>query len=358
MIRRNAYSWKCDRPAAFHGTLRHSPPDATLAAALSGELAGQLRRHFAAAAVTLAPGPGQGNHLTWLATVDGRPLFIRVENGPEADGHLAVESAVLERVRAAGVPTPRVYGCDVSHREVDFSWQALERIDASDLNHWFREGLLDGDVIAPAIGRAVATWQEIVPAGFGVLDTALQGAWPTYAEFFHLRLDEHLAFLARHGLISLPERTEITAEIERHESLLALDRACLVHKDLALWNILGTPREIAAFIDFDDAVGGDPLDDLSLLGCFHDGGFLRQAVAGYASVRPLPAEHRRRFWLHLLRNMLVKAVIRTGAGYFDRADDLFLIGRGGTGADLRRFTVARLARALRGLRDDDDIEAL
>jgi Ser/Thr protein kinase RdoA (MazF antagonist) len=28
---------------------------------------------------------------------------------------------------------------------------------------------------------------------------------------------------------------------------------CLVHKDLALWNILGTEREIAAFIDFDDS---------------------------------------------------------------------------------------------------------
>jgi aminoglycoside phosphotransferase (APT) family kinase protein len=354
MIRRNAYSWKCDRPAAFHGTLRREAADATLAAAVAAE----LRRYYATNSVTLAPGPGRGNHLTWLATVDGRPLFIRVENGPEADGHLAVESAVLERVRAEGVPTPRVYGCDVSRRGIDFSWQALERIDAPDLNHWFREGLLDGDAIAHAIGRAVATWQEIEPAGFGVLDTDLHGAWPTYADFYHLRLDEHLAFLVRHGLISLPERAEITAEIERHGGLLALDRACLVHKDLALWNILGTPRDIAAFIDFDDAVGGDPLDDLSLLGCFHDRAFLRQAVAGYASVRPLPAEHRRRFWLHLLRNMIVKAVIRAGAGYFDRDDGLFLIGRGSTGSDLRRFTVARLERALRGLRDDDEIEAL
>lgn len=354
MIRRNAYSWKCDRPAAFHGTLRRDAADATLAAALSGE----LQRHFATNSVTLAPGPGRGNHLTWLATVDDRAIFIRVENGPEADGHLAVESALLERVRAAGVPTPRVYGCDVSRRRANFSWQALERIDAPDLNHWFREGRLDSTAIAHAIGRAVGTWQEIVPVGFGVLNTALQGAWPTYADFYHLRLDEHLAFLARHGLVSLTQRAEITAEIARHDSLLALDRACLVHKDLALWNILGTPREIAAVIDFDDAVGGDPLDDLSLLGCFHDRGFLRQAVAGYASVRSLPAEHRRRFWLHLLRNMVVKAVIRTGAGYFDRADDLFLIGRGGTGADLRRFTVARIARALRGLRDEDPIEDL
>lgn len=354
MSRRNAYSWKCDRPAAFHGTAFRGEP----AAELRRDLAAELGRHFGTGPVPVRPGPGQGNHLTFLAEADGLPLFIRVEHGPERDDHLAVESVVLDRVREAGVHTPRVFGCDVSRRSVDFSWQALERIDAPDLNHWFREGRLDSAAIAPAIGQAVATWQEIVPAGFGVLDTALQGAWPTYADFFHLRLDEHLAFLARHRLISLPERAEITAEIARHDSLLAFDRACLVHKDLALWNILGTPREIAAFIDFDDAVGGDPLDDLSLLGCFHDGAFLRQAVAGYVSVRPLPAEHRRRFWVHLLRNMIVKAVIRTGAGYFDRDNGLFLIGRGGTGADLRRFTVARLARALRGLRDDDPIDTL
>lgn len=354
MNRRDAYSWKCDRPAAFHGTQARGTPDATLTDAVAGE----LRRHFDAVSVTLSPGPGQGNHLTWLAHVDGRPLFIRVENGPEADGHLAVESVVMDRVRAVGVPTPRVFGCDVSRRRVPFAWQALERFDAPDLNHWFREGTLDRDGIALAIGRAVATWQAVAPEGFGVLDARLAGAWPAYADFYHRRLDDHLDFLARHGLLSTTLRADIEAEIARHRGLLDLDRACLVHKDLALWNILGTADRIDAFIDFDDAVGGDPLDDLSLLGCFHDGPFLRQAFAGYASVRPLPAEHRRRFWMHLLRNMLVKGVIRVGAGYFDRDDSLFLIGRGGTGADLRRFTVARIERALRGLRDDEGVDDL
>ena len=354
MSRRDAYSWKCDRPAAFHGTRPRSAPDATLGGALGEE----LRRHFTATTVALRPGPGQGNHLTWIAEVDGRSLFVRVEDGPEGDGHLAVESAVLERVREAGVPTPRVFGCDASRRRVPFAWQALERIDAPDLNHWFREGGLDHDAVAPAIGRAVASWQAIVPRGFGVLDAGLDGAWPAYADFYHLRLDEHLDFLVRHGLIGPALRDGITAEIERHRALLDLDGACLVHKDLALWNILGTSDRIVAFIDFDDAVGGDPLDDLSLLGCFHDGPFLSRALAGYASVRPLPAEHRRRFWMHLLRNMIVKGVIRVGAGYFQRDGGLFLIGRGGTGADLRRLTVDRIERALRGLRDDEGVDAL
>ena len=114
----------------------------------------------------------------------------------------------------------------------------------------------------------------------------------------------------------------------------------------------------AAFIDYDDAIGGDEMDDLSLLACFHDTAFLHKAFDGYASVRPLPAEHLRRFWLHLLRNMIVKAVIRVGAGYFDRTAGIFLIGSGGSGADLCQFTHARLDLALRGLRESSNLTLL
>jgi len=154
------------------------------------------------------------------------------------------------------------------------------------------------------------------------------------------------------------ETGEIAAEIERHRALLAVERGCLVHKDLALWNILGSAAHVAAFIDWDDAISGDPMDDLSLLGCFHDGAILARALTGYTLVRPLPPEHRRRFWLHLLRNMIVKAVIRVGAGYFERGDGFYLVGAGRSGADLRAFTHARLAAALRGLREDLAIESL
>jgi len=259
---------------------------------------------------------------------------------------------VLDRVRAVGVRTPEVLGCDASRRQVDFAWQALERIAAPDLNRWFRQGTLDVERIAPAIGRAVAMWQSISCRGFGSLDAKLDGALPAYVDYFHLRLDEHLSFLVRRGFLSTARRDEIAEEIEKHRDLLSIDRGCLVHKDLALWNILGTPNEIAAFIDFDDAVGGDPTDDLALSACFHDGPFVLRVIDGYAEVRPLPDDFERRLWLHLLRNMLVKAVIRVGAGYFDRDGGFFLIGRGSGGDDLRRFTEARIATALSGLRGD------
>ena len=354
MNRRDIHYWKCDRPAAFHGTQSRGEPDGRTAQ----QLAAELRRHFATENVVLSPGDGQGNHLTWNADVEGRTLFIRVENGPEGDGQLAIESAVLDRVRAAGVPTPRVFGCDASRSRVAFAWQALERIAAPDLNHWFRQGALDVPRVAFDIGRAVAGWQTITLDGFGALDAGLHGYRPTYADYYRLRLEQHLDFLVRRGFMAGAERAEIAAEIEHHRSLLALERGCLVHKDLALWNILGSPREIVAFIDFDDAISGDPLDDLSLLACFHDAAFLQGAFDGYESVRALPGEAPRRFWLHLLRNMIVKAVIRVGAGYFDRDSGFFLIASGSSGADLRRFTRERIRTALDGLRENKGLDGL
>jgi fructosamine-3-kinase len=345
MSRRDIYYWKCDRPAAFHGTQSRGEVDANLAVQLEKELC----RHFDTKNVLLSPGAGQGNHLTWNADIDGTPLFIRVENGPEKDAHLAVESALLDRVREAGVVTPRVFGCDASRSRVSFAWQALERISAPDLNHWFKQGTLEVPKIAFEIGAAVARWQAITFEGFGVLDDQLRGYRVSYADYFHLRLDEHLRFLTERGFLANAD--EIRAEIEKHRSLLDVAEGCLVHKDLALWNILGSEREIDAFIDFDDSIAGDAMDDLSLLACFHDAAFLRRAFEGYQSVRELPEEHVRRFWLHLLRNMIVKAVIRVGAGYFDRDAGFFLIGSGSSGADLRRFTLERLALALGGLRE-------
>ena len=66
----------------------------------------------------------------------------------------------------------------------------------------------------------------------------------------------------------------------------------------------------------------------------------------------------RRFWLHLLRNMIVKSVIRVGAGYFDRDDGFFLISSGISGQSLREFTHSRLDLALQGLRNSSSIDIL
>jgi len=349
MTRREIYYWKCDRPAAFHNTaIRGGDVDE-----IGRRLEDELRAHFSAREVLVRPGSGQGNHITFEADVDGVAMFVRVENGPEQDGHLAIESRIADLVRGSGVPVPRVHGCDASRTRVPFAWQALERIAAKDLNHWMKRGELDGRQIAFGIGVAVAKWQGLTFPGFGVIEEGengrLQGGHAHYADAYHLQLERHLAFLEERGFLSVDERARIECEIAAHARLLGLAGGCFVHKDLALWNVLGTYDQIAAFIDFDDSISGDEMDDLSLLACFHDAAFIGRAIEGYQSVRALPFEHERRLWMHLVRNMIVKAVIRVGSGYFDRDDGFFLIAAGGSGRSLKETTRERLAFALEAL---------
>ncbi|MEP6671244.1 MAG: phosphotransferase [Chthoniobacter sp.] len=358
--RRGIYYWKCDRAAAFHGT-----DEDFRRGACESQFAAVLRERFPGKPVTLRAAAGQGNHVTWLAAVNGTEYFARIEDGPERDDYIEVESRVLAEVRALGVPAPQVHGVDASRRQVPFAWQLLENIPCRDLNQLDKAGQIDVAQVAYGIGSAVARWQALQPRGFGPFDPAilrrtnqLEGFHRRYEDYFFLQLDRHLQFLVEREFLPSHEADGMKAEIERHRDLLALEQGCLVHKDLAFWNILGTAKEISAFIDWDDAISGDPMDDLSLLGCFHDGAFLTRALEGYQSIRPLPGEYRRRFWLHLLRNMIVKAVIRVGAGYFERGDRFFLIGTGSGGEDLRRFTQQRIALALRGLQINAELSIL
>lgn len=356
MSRRDIHYWKCDRPAGFHG-IRCNRDATVLEADLRRCLALQLR----GAAFELQHIASQGNHLTWIAKTETDEYFVRVEDGPEGDDYLSVESSLLERLRRLQIPTPRLIACDASREQASFAWQVLERIDAPDLQYWHTRGRLDVDRVAVAVGEAVARWQQVPVSGFGPFDTrelashgTLQGYHGSYADYFFLNLDRHLGLLCDREFLSRSRAIEVECAFERHETLLKLERGCLVHKDLAFWNILGTPTTIDAYIDWDDAIAGDSMDDISLIACFHSPEVVARAVEGYSRVRPLPAQYATRLYLHLLRNMIVKAVIRVAAGYFDRGPDFFLIGAGSSGESLRQQTYEKIDFALRGLQQQDE----
>ena len=358
--RSQIHYWKCDRPAAFHGT-----GEKRNHAALEPQLLSVIHPHAIGKRLSLTPSGSQGNHLTWLMETDVRTFFVRVEDGPDYDDYLEVESRVLDEVRFLDIRAPKVHLVDASREDVPFAWQVMDHVPCPDLNHWQKEGLLDLPQAAASIGAAVAKWQALQPAGFGPFSPhilreqdELVGFHPKYREYFLMRLEKHLQYLMEQGFLTMAEVKDIHGAIRDHEALLDLKQGCLVHKDLALWNILGTENRIEAYIDWDDSICGDAMDDLSLLACFHEGDIIAAALHGYTSVRPLPEDHRRRFWLHLLRNMIVKSVIRVGAGYFRRTDGFFLIGSGSSGQDLQKFTRDRLFRALHGLREDLDVSLL
>jgi aminoglycoside phosphotransferase (APT) family kinase protein len=203
--RQNVYYWKCDRAAAFHGTAQGA---ARVRPELADSVRAVVRRHFGVEPTDIRLGTGQGNHLTFTADVAGRRYFIRVEDGPEQDDYLAVESCVMDKVRALGVPTPVIFAADASRRDVSFAWQIMELIDAPDLNRHFKAHTLKTEEIASELGRLIALWQGVPVAGFGFFDSAraaaehtLKAAHHRYADYYDTRLEAHLGYLVDHGLL-------------------------------------------------------------------------------------------------------------------------------------------------------------
>lgn len=361
MDRIDIYYWKCDRRAAFHGTSDYERDQTELTAALDAE----LKERFGDAVGDLAVSVGQGNHRTFTATLEGRRVFIRTEDGIEGDNYLAVEAAATARVAALGVPVAETIAFDCARR-CGFAWQVIPYLPYRDLNTFAKAGTLVWDGVAPAIGAAIAKWQEVSAPGFGPFsaETALAtgdlcALHPSYEAYYRLNLAKHLDYLVAQAFIDSAYAGRILAAIDRRADLLKLARGVLVHKDLAVWNILGTEREAKAFIDWDDCIMGDAMDDLSLMGVTAERTETRQIVDAYATARGLSVDAAPRFWLCWLRNILFKTVIRVGAGYFRKSGDgFFLIGGGGTGASLEETTRRKIEQALVALEKGSDFDAI
>lgn len=354
--RRDIYYWKCDRPFAQQELTQRRPPENS--EEIAQVLDGLINRESSTGPYRVFPGGGQGNHLTYLAVNSHKKLFLRLENGPEGDDYMEIETRVIREVEALGIPVPAVYRVDVTRTEVPFAYQVLEFMDYPDLNQLHKEGNIHLGELARKIGQHVAQWQTLQPQGYGPFDVQafrqhgrLEGFHRTYRDYFLLNWERHMDFLVEKRFLSEKESADIRRLVQDMDGYLEMKQGCLVHKDLALWNILGLPTEIKAFIDWDDAICGDPTDDLSLLGCFHPGDVVAEAVEGYASQRDLPPGFFPRFYLHLLRNMIVKAVIRVLAHYFDKSDDFFLIGTGTMGDSLEKVTREKIFQAVKMLTD-------
>ncbi|MCR6722132.1 MAG: hypothetical protein NVV59_18005 [Chitinophagaceae bacterium] len=192
--RKNIYYWKTDRPYGEGNVQRPNNADVQDLTVL---LRNYLVNYFRIDLIDLRPGNGQGNHVTFLADYPDTTYFIRIENGPEMDDYMDVESAVLKKVNAIGVPSPRVFHSDKSRLHVPFAIQIIEYIDCVDLNVLDKDGKLDILPIAEKIGAYVAKWQSITFKKFGLFDAAafatdnaLVGFHDNYRDYFFLKLGQ------------------------------------------------------------------------------------------------------------------------------------------------------------------------
>jgi len=362
MIDRQAiYYWKCDRKSAFSGENKDNSQQEI--AEMEASICEILESYFGDNTAKIKTTNSQGNHFIYLVNHKDKKYFFRLENGSEGDNYMEVEADVLKRIKSIGIPAPIIYDVDSSRTKVSFSYQIMEFINYPDLNSIQKKTKLNINAIATELGEYMAKWQGITFNGYGPFNVGtlrntgeLEGLHKNYKDYFLLNLDKHLYFLLENSFFKNDEVVYIKQAVKLNEKYLYFEKGCLVHKDIALWNILGTENTIKAVIDWDDTISGDPMDDISILACFHTEEVILNIIKGYKNVKGgLPENYIPRFWLHLLRNMIVKAVIRVGGNYFNKKDDFFLIDTGLNGNSLESLTKKKIQKALEGLQYHKEI---
>jgi aminoglycoside phosphotransferase (APT) family kinase protein len=354
MSRERAFYWKCDCDLSHEEKRRSYFADKydgrTIAAARAAAeaFAGSDAIDFAHLAV-------DGNHFAYRFRHDGKDYFLRTDNGLGDDDYMLAESAVLGRLNSHDLPVPNVYRTDVGREQHPFRYQILDFFESPPLLRHFRDGTLDLDAIAVQSGCFLAELHAHRFPGFGFIDTRVLGATgeirgldTSWADYFHKCLDRHLGYLRDHALLSARDLERVEARLARHEACLELSGGVLLHRDFALWNILGGRDRIETVIDWDDVVIGDPADDIAIVNCFHEPAYMERLLSAYGETHAVDEPFMRRVSLYTLRNMLWKIKIRHEMGYFDK-DDSFFLSRNSRGITLREYSMLKVEQCLEEL---------
>ncbi len=357
-MRTDIYYWKCDNHSTSEEKKLSYFKDKYERDGLSGAVARACEKIWGKGEIRAEPLQVDGNHFAFIVTGNGGKFFFRADDGGGDDEYMLAESALMELAAEAGVPVPRLFSTDVSRSHCPLRFQIMELCPEPSLSVHLRNGELDMPATARQLGGMLRKLHTVALDGFGFVNTAklktsgrIVGLDSAYRDYFFRRYDEHLDYLRRQGIMTYSVAVETALQIKRCDPMLELKQGVLVHRDPALWNILGTPSRIRAIIDWDDAVAGDPADDLGVLGCFHDDDFMNTLLDGYQGAgEALNPDFISRIHLHTLRNMLWKTKLRHELGYFEKGLDFFLnvIDPGTT---LKEQTLAKLHSSLEKVKE-------
>jgi aminoglycoside phosphotransferase (APT) family kinase protein len=202
---------------------------------------------------------GSSGNRIYLVRSGEQPYILRLL----AKGAVEKRIAIVERVLAAGVPTPAILASDsVSVGGRDLSWLLEEWVPGS----WFRPSTMSyADQLSAVadLGRYLRRLHSIKAGGFGRISSArLEAPYRTLAAWLDSR-QQAISQACFRGAI--PETT--LRALDGADHLLRRTYAglpVLGHGDLADCNVLVAGGRVSAIIDWESITGTDPAYDIAV----------------------------------------------------------------------------------------------
>ncbi len=354
-MRSDVFYWKCDHSLSVESKKelyfadKYTEGSSATAKSIVCEFLGKEPFEFSNLKV-------DGNHFAYCFS-DGKSKFLlRTDDGLSDDCYMLAESAIMEELGKSGLPVPKVFATSIDLKKFPVRFQIMEFLETPSINTYYRQDTLNLPSIAREFGVFLSRLHQHKHPKFGFVNIGILsrekricGIDPTWAAYFNKCLPKHLGYLQDKQILSAATISQIKQIFESCREWLNIKEGSLLHRDFAYWNILGTPEKICAVIDWDDAVIGDPADDLGIVNCFNSPEFMETLLESYSSVTPLDDSFRPRIWFYTLRNMLWKTMIRHYMGYFDR-DKNFFLNKNDLNLSLKEYSLVKIDQAIKNMR--------
>ena len=255
----------------------------------------------------------------------GKKVIIRCHPKGVRNGYFYSESLASSLALENGIPAYKTYLIHDLESENDISFQVIEKLSGDTVQFFLRNNPDMEDKMVFEMGKTMANLHKIKVEGFGPFSNddakngRLKGIHSSLNDSMNAGLEENLERLVKYDVIS-SEIAEKMRNLFLNNSLLEFDTPVLIHNDFADWNLLTDGDTITGVIDWDECVGGHPIQEIACWSTFFDPERINSFLEGYFSVSPKCDNFEELFQLFRLRYTISKMALRTKRYNYEKTD--------------------------------------
>ena len=246
----------------------------------------------------------------------GKEVVIRCHPKGVKNGYFFSESLAASIALDNGIPAYKTYTIHELENDDDISYQVIEKLSGDTVQFCLKEHPEKEDKLVYEMGKTMAKLHDVKVNGYGpfVNEEAkkgvLIGTFNSLQESINAGLEENLERLVKYEVLT-EERANKMKRLFENNPLLDSKEAVLVHNDFADWNLLTDGNTITGVIDWDECVGGHPIQEIACWSTFFDPQRITAFLEGYFSEKEKPESFEELFQLFRLRYTISKMALRT-----------------------------------------------
>lgn len=319
--RSNCFYWQTDRKiSAEEASLiwkdRHSSiTNEELLIKINSELINDKLAYIEPLDLNAQTSVGNVNSIRIGVLESGKKVIIRCHPKGVKNGYFYSESLASKIALDNKIPAYKTYIIHELSNTDDISYQVIEKLDGDSIEFYLNEHPEKEDKLVFEMGKTMARLHKIKVKGFGPFNNdeaksnKLIGIFDSLHDSINAGLEENLDRLVKYSILS-KEVADKMLVLFKNNPLLEFNEPVLIHNDFADWNLLTDGTTVTGVIDWDECVGGHPIQEIACWSTFFKPERIVPFLDGYYSEIRKPDNFEELFQLFRLRYTISKMALR------------------------------------------------